>query len=111
MFNTPFPLHPAQYEIYVDQLLNPGSPQYNIGFYIKLKGCLNKKKFIQAINSSPQVFDVFKTRFDLNDLNPVSYCDESYHILDVTEMDFSDRTSPEIEANSWMQEQFNTPFT
>ena len=31
-----FPLHPAQHDVYMDQLINIVSPQYNIGGYIVL---------------------------------------------------------------------------
>ena len=44
-----FPLHPAQWDVYTDQLLNVDSPHYNIGGYIRLKGPVDKKKFQEAV--------------------------------------------------------------
>ncbi len=38
-----FPLHPAQLDVFTDQLLDIKSPQYNIGGYIKLKGRFTKR--------------------------------------------------------------------
>lgn len=103
-------LHPSQYEIFVDQLINIDSPHYNIGLYLKLKGDLDKKKFIDAVNSSPKVFDVFKMRFDLNVSDPICYFEDNYEKLEVVEIDFSDRDNPRNNAESWMQEQFNISF-
>ena len=62
MQKATFPMHPAQQDIYVDQLINKNSPHYNLGGYIKLKGILDKKKFKMAVDSAPEVFDVFKMR-------------------------------------------------
>jgi amino acid adenylation domain-containing protein len=104
------PLHPAQYEIYIDQVLHFEAPHYNIGLYIKLAGSLNKEKFIEAVSSSPVLFDVFKMRFDLEDLDPICYFDDNYNKLEVAEVDFSHLNSPENEAKAWMQNQFNCPF-
>ena len=103
-------MHPSQFEIYVDQLINPESPCYNIGLYIKLNGPLNKEIFHQAVNSSPTVFDAFKMRFDFNDTDPVCYFDKNYKHLDLTEIDFSNKNNPKKEAKCWMQNQFNIPF-
>ena len=60
MQKATFPMHPAQKDIYVDQLINKDSPHYNLGGYIKLKGSLDKAKFFESVNSAPFVFDVFK---------------------------------------------------
>lgn len=105
------PLHPSQYEVYVDQLLNTESPHYNIGLYIKLKGSLNKEMFRETIRSSSDVFDAFKMRFDFSQSEPLCYFDESYEGAEIAEMDLSDKNNPENEAISWMQNQFNTPFS
>lgn len=110
MQRTTFPLHPAQEDVYTDQLININSPHYNIGGYIQLKGPLNKKRFHEAVSSAPLVFGVFKMRFDLNDVNAV-YVDNSFDSLDLPELDFSERIDPRGEAQHWVQIQFNTPFS
>jgi hypothetical protein len=66
MSDTYFPLHPAQQEVYTDQLLNINSSLYNIGGYIVLRGKLDKAKFYETINSAPAVFDCFKLRFNFD---------------------------------------------
>lgn len=110
MQKSTFPLHPAQQDVYVDQLLHVESPHYNIGGYIKLKGTLNKDKFHQAVNSAPEVFDVFKSRFDVNEPETICYFDPDYERLEMSELDFSDKNNPEKEAELWMQSRINTPF-
>ncbi|WP_018612579.1 non-ribosomal peptide synthetase [Segetibacter koreensis] len=110
MYKTIFPLHPAQRDIYMGQEINFESPHNNIGFYVKLKGALNKEKLREAVNSSPKIFDAFRLRFDLQDVNLICYFDENYNRLELAEMDFSGRKNPEHEAKSWMQNGFNVPF-
>ncbi len=110
MQKTTYPLHPAQKDIYLDQLLNIESPQYNIGGYIKLKGVLSKEKFVEAVNSAPIVFDAFKTRFDLDIPDFLCHLDEGYKKMEINEIDCSNFADPEREAKSWMQNRFNAPF-
>ncbi len=110
MQKTAYPLHPAQKDIYLDQLLNIESPQYNIGGYIKLKGDLNREKFIEAVNSAPTVFDAFKIRFDLEVPDFLCHIDEGYEKMEINEIDFSGFPDPEGEAKSWMQKRFNATF-
>lgn len=105
-----FALHPSQYEVYVDQLMNPESPHYNIGLYVKIKGTLNKELFRSAVKSSSEVFNIFNTQFDFSASEPFCYLDEGRRELEVAEMDFSGLESPESAAVLWMQNQFNTPF-
>src|SRR6185437_3409550 len=105
-----FPLHPAQQDVYMDQLLNVDSPQYNIGGYIVLKGVLNKEKLFEAIRSVPQAFDAFKMRFDLGASEPLYQYDNDFNELELTEMDFSSHANPAANPLVWMQARFNTPF-
>ena len=112
MQKTTYPLHSAQRDIFVDQLINKESPLYNIGGYIKLKGSLNIEKFHKAINSAPEVFDAFNMRFDLQSADPVCYLnyDNDNSKGELKDMDFSRKKDPESEAISWMQNRFNTHF-
>src|SRR5436309_2189790 len=109
MPNNYFPLHPAQQDVYMDQLLNIDSPQYNIGGYIILRGPLDRGKFNTVLSSVPQVFDAFKMRFDLDASEPVYRYENDFSELSLTGIDFSTHTDPAGEAHSWMQDRFNTP--
>jgi hypothetical protein len=84
-----FLLHPAQRDVFIDQLLNVESPHYNIGGYIRLEGTLDKQKFIQAVHSAPKVFDAYKMRFSSDASNPSFLLDEDYERLELDELDFS----------------------
>jgi amino acid adenylation domain-containing protein/FkbH-like protein len=103
-------LHPAQRDVYLDQLINIDSPHYNIGGYIKLKGFLDKEKFLEAVNSAPKVFDAFKMRFDLDAADYKCYAPETFDKYETPELDFSVTGNPVQEASSWIQNRFNTPF-
>jgi amino acid adenylation domain-containing protein/non-ribosomal peptide synthase protein (TIGR01720 family) len=110
MSDTYFPLHPAQQEVYTDQLLNIDSPLYNIGGYIVLKGKLNKDKFYEVINSAPADLDFFKLRFDLQNPDFLCHYEEGYNAFSLEELDFSVKDHPEEAAKFWTQERFNIPF-
>ncbi|KIO77523.1 hypothetical protein TH53_08765 [Pedobacter lusitanus] len=105
-----FPLHPAQQDIYIDQLLNVNSPHYNINNYFKIKGPLDTGKLIEAVISAHQVFDVFKMAIGMEDFTP------NYHIVDqdnpfaVQELDFSDHTDPSGAIRIWIQNKTDEPF-
>jgi amino acid adenylation domain-containing protein len=105
-----FPLHPAQREVYVDQLLHMDSSQYNIGAYIILKGDLDVEKLHATIGSLPQVFDAFKMRFDLNSADLSCQFESDFNEAELIEADFSGQTYPEAEAKVWMRQIFSTPF-
>jgi hypothetical protein len=95
MQKTTYPMHSAQRDIYVDQLINKESPLYNIGGYIKLKGNLDLEKFHEAVNSASEVFDAFKMRFDFDSDEPAIYLDEDYSKAELKDMDFSNNKDPE----------------
>ena len=90
-----FALHPAQADVYTDQLLNVDSPHYNIGGYIKLKGALNTKKFAEAVTAGPKYFDVFRMRFDFHQSEPACYLQESFKEMELGTIDFSNHQEPE----------------
>ncbi|MEO5647862.1 MAG: condensation domain-containing protein, partial [Chitinophagaceae bacterium] len=110
MKEATFRLHPAQQDVFIDQLINVNSPQYNIGGYIILKGTLEKDKLRETIETSPGIFDVFKMRFDANAPDLIGYTDEDYKVFELGEIDFSDKSDPRNHALEWMQERMNIPF-
>ncbi|MDQ6763754.1 MAG: amino acid adenylation domain-containing protein, partial [Bacteroidota bacterium] len=105
-----FPLHPAQQDVYTDQLLDTKSPHYNIGGYIKFKGRLDKKLFYETVGSGAKVFDAFRMRFDLTLPEPVVFLKKNCDNLELSDLDFSEKENGESEAIEWMQGRFNTPF-
>ncbi len=107
---TALPLHPAQLDVYTDQLVNINSPHYNVGGYIRLKGLLDKAIFHQVIDSLPEVFDAFRMRFFLDEGEPKvcpGYIDKTGAL---SELDFTVFPDPFQTATGWMQSSFNEPF-
>jgi amino acid adenylation domain-containing protein/non-ribosomal peptide synthase protein (TIGR01720 family) len=105
-----FPLHPAQQDVYIDQLINTEAPYYNLGGYIRLTGSLDKEKFIIAVNSSLEVFDALKMRFDLNDPVPVIYIDDTYQKFELPELNFEEGEGKRAEIEQWIKERLAIPF-
>ncbi|RBL90699.1 non-ribosomal peptide synthetase [Chitinophaga flava] len=103
-------LHPAQQDVYLDQAINTDTPYYNMGGYLRLIGRLNKEKFIEAVRSAPEVFDVLKMRFDLRDEEPVAYVDETYSVFELTEMEFPEGEDKKERVEQWIREKLATPF-
>ena len=103
------PLHPAQRDVFTDQLLNPKSTHYNIGGYIKIKGPLNRAKFNDTIISTAQIFDAFKFRFSQWAGEPVFYFDDQYIKPPLHELDFTAQTDAVAHATNWITDRFNTP--
>ena len=105
-----FPLHPAQQDVYIDQLINTEAPYYNVGGYIRLTGSLDKEKFIIAVNSALEVFDALKMRFDLNDPVPVIYIDDTYQKFELPELIFEEGENKRAEIEQWIKERLAIPF-
>src|SRR5882762_4704901 len=99
-------LHPAQMDVYLDQLLDIDSPHYNVGGYIKLSGSLDKEIFKKAVEYSTRIFDALKMKFDFTGEDPLCYFDETYLHSGIEEIDFSDRDNPCNAAMKWMQDRF-----
>jgi amino acid adenylation domain-containing protein len=102
------PLHPSQQDVYMDQVLHPDSPQNINGGYIRITGNLDREKFKEAVISVPDVFDVFKFRFDFDANVNHAFFDEDYRQYALPELDFSAESMEYIEA--WMYQHFNTAF-
>ncbi|WP_162052138.1 non-ribosomal peptide synthetase [Pontibacter pamirensis] len=103
-------LHPAQQEIYFDQVTDCDSPHYNVGGYMVLKGQLNKETFKEVCSSLPLVFDVLRMHITSTDEAPFCTFLQEEFTLEVEEQDFSDETDPKKKALDWMQERFNNTF-
>ncbi|RDV12934.1 amino acid adenylation domain-containing protein, partial [Pontibacter diazotrophicus] len=103
-------LHPAQQEIYYDQVTDCDSPHYNVGGYMVLKGQLKKEEFKEACKSLPTVFDVLRMQIACTDEAPFCTFLQEHFALEIEEQDFSDETDPKVKALHWMQDRFNIAF-
>ena len=111
MHTISIPLHPAQHDVYTDQLIKGNSPLYNVGGYICLKGKLDKDLFKHVVTTAPRYFDAFKMRFNLQAADFQTYIVDDIATLPVFEIDCSIEPNPTTAALAYMQERFNQPFT
>ncbi len=95
-------LHPAQQDIYIDQLMRYNSPQYNVGFYLILKGDLDKSLFSSVLEEALAAHDVFRLRFNLDDPDPVAIVAEDHSSGVLKEHDFSLLAEAEKTAITWI---------
>ncbi|MET4141838.1 amino acid adenylation domain-containing protein [Pedobacter sp. UYP1] len=106
-----FPMHPAQQDVFIDQLININSPHYNINNYFKITGTLNIDKFISTIVSSAAVFDVFKMAIATADFNPGYQINEQERELPVQLLDFSGDDHPAELILQWIENQNDRPLS
>ena len=105
-----YQLHPAQRDVYFDQLINIDSPHYNTGGYIKLIGHLDINTLGKVVDTVPTVFDAFRMRFNFRDPEGYFYLSPDIQKPDIREMDFSQHKDPVASAVVWTQNQFNIVF-
>ena len=107
---TWLPMHPAQQEVYYDQLTNPESPHYNIGGYIVVHGALDRALVQRIVGQMPTTFDALRLLFDFNGLRPQCRFAPDYLPIPMPVIDFRQFDKPADEARHWMQQRFNAPF-
>ncbi|RAJ29156.1 non-ribosomal peptide synthetase [Pedobacter cryoconitis] len=105
-----FPIHPAQQDIFIDQLININSPHYNINNYFKITGALDLDKFVSAIVSSYAVFDVFKMAVAADDFNPGYQLAERERQFPVQLIDFTSYEQPAAMILQWIENQNDQPI-
>ncbi|RBL91356.1 non-ribosomal peptide synthase/polyketide synthase [Chitinophaga flava] len=110
MFQKAISLHPAQHDIFMDQLIYPDSSHYNTGGYLKITGSLDKEKFAAAVYSLPAVFDALRMRFGVTDDIPHMYFDDSYLSYPMEEVDASDIPDNSAVMEQWIKDRLNIPF-
>src|SRR5215210_1266529 len=109
-FPPSLPLHPAQQEVYYDQITDADQPHYNVGGYIVLKGRLDREKLKQAIKRSPKVFDALRLKFDFSEGAPRGKFTGDAVEMNVVELDFSKAKTSREDALDWMHARFNKAF-
>ncbi|HAO28893.1 MAG TPA: hypothetical protein DCQ68_16975, partial [Chryseobacterium indologenes] len=103
-----YPLHPAQRDIFIDQVMNPASLRYSQGCYVLLKDTVNKSLFLSSVKQMLFAHDVFRLQFDADEPDFPAVLVSELPSTIFLEKDFSDKS--EEEALIWMHEQLNTPI-
>ncbi|MEM9820013.1 MAG: condensation domain-containing protein, partial [Bacteroidota bacterium] len=108
--NNHLPLHPAQLEVYYDQMMDVESPHYNAGGYVALKGQLQKEKLLLAYQTYLEATDIHKISFDFSQDQPSCYFNDQTLPSAAKLFDFSQEMDAEAAAFAWMKQEFNAPF-
>ena len=67
------PLHLAQNEVYFDQITDLQSPHCNVGGYLVITQELDEDKFIEALKSYAQAFDIFSMKIEAKESASLSF--------------------------------------
>ena len=99
----------SQQDIYLEQLIYPTEPIYNIGAKIEIKGSIKieifQKAYIEVINQH----DAYRTKLVKNQ-DDVDLKIVGNHNSELGLVDFSKGENPYESANVYMQEEFSKPF-
>ena len=95
----PLPLSYAQQRLWFLDQLEPGSAAYNISMKLRLSGELNREAMAQALNEMVRRHEVLRTRFVVQDGNPVQEIAEEFHVK-VEEKEIAAGTAEEREEET-----------
>ncbi|MCP5047928.1 MAG: hypothetical protein GY940_12200 [bacterium] len=111
MNNSRLPLTLNQQSIWYEQKLYPGSPLYNTGGYIRVKGPVQLEPFNEAVGSVIAKNDALRLIFHEIDGKPFQQFLEPQAFDDCAEFkDFSGQPDPHHSCVQWMTEQFKNDF-
>lgn len=101
-----YPLSSPQRDIWLNQLLHPDVPLYNIGGYVRIDGPIDPAIFVQAINQVMQDNDALRTLLCEGDTQPSQTFAGCVHI----DVDCHDFSGQEAVALDWMIRAMAQPF-
>lgn len=103
------PLTSGQRDVWLDQMVYPDVPFYNIGGYLRIDGHIDPVVFEQALRRVVQSNDAL--RIVLHKGNPLPVQEfRNDGVFDIPFIDFSEQKDPMQKAEAWMQAQFVRPF-
>ncbi len=104
-----FPLTSSQRDIWLDQVVHPDIPLYNIGGYLRIDGEIDRDVFKQAVVQVVNKNDSLRIVFHENDSKPVQeFCLEVP--FNFPFIDFSGEENSFEKAVDWMLHEFRKPF-
>jgi amino acid adenylation domain-containing protein len=101
-----YPLSSSQKEIWLDQLLSPNIPLYNIGGYLHISGAIDIKVFEQSLNQLIQEYDALRIKLQQSSEGFAVQTIKEYVDFHLDYHEFSENH----EAMAWMHKQFKQPF-
>jgi len=103
-----YPLSSAQQDVWVDQMLHPGSCRYNIGGYVRIDGAVDTERFVAAVRLVFDRCDALRIRMHPGWDPPTQSFDAC--LTDVPLVDFSGAGDGDAQALAWMERTFAEPF-
>ncbi len=105
-----FPITGPQYNFWVDQMINPDSPIYNIGGYVDIKGPIDHTDLRKVVNSFLKKNDAVRLQFSIDEEGKPYQYFVPYSEMDLPLIDYSDREFPLESAQHWIKEQYKIPY-
>ena len=107
-FPLTFPLTLAQSDIYFDQLQHHQSPLYNVGGIIRM-GQIDPGQIQAAHQALITGDDVFGLRMTSTE-QTLAQTISDQRTTDLPQLDFSTEAEPQVAANQWLKQLFETPM-
>jgi len=105
-----FILTPIQKHIWIDQILHPKSPRFNIGGFAEIKGDIDIAAFQKSIHSFLSCQGIFRHKFSEENGEPFQFVGEEFS-YQVDFIDFASKHSLGIERGlDWMKADMEFPF-
>src|SRR2546423_7011383 len=106
-----FPVSSAQQRLWFLDRLQPGSPLYNIPIAARVQGPLDAALLSQAINQIIRRHEILRTRFELQDGQPIQIVAPSMTLnVPVTDLGTLPRANRQTEALRLASEEAQRPF-
>lgn len=100
----------SQYNIWVDQQLNPESSLYNIGGQVHIKGKIEPTIFSDAVNYLLERNDMLRGCFESDTHGNPYQLFQKYNKYELDFLDYSQEESPLDNSNKYMNEEFSKTF-
>jgi len=101
-----YPLSSLQRELWVNQLLYPNVPLFNVGGHVRIDGAIALASFAQALHSVIQADDAWRIMLHEGDPLP----QQSFTAPIPVTLHCHDFSEQESAALAWMQHEFTQPF-
>lgn len=96
-----YPLSSLQKEIWVNQMLHPELPMFNVGGYTRIDGAVNIPVFEQALTHVVQAQQALRIRLNKSESLPT----QCFVTVDAVDLVIKDFCGDESAALAWMQQQ------
>nr|VFJ51765.1 MAG: amino acid adenylation domain-containing protein [Candidatus Kentron sp. FW] len=108
-FVDKYPLSSSQKDIWVNQILYPNIPLYNVGGYLVIHGSINSTLFEKSLNQVIQRNDGLRLTLHRGETLPTQTVAEDV-VINLDVHDFSGEDDNQRKVLEWMKQEFSIPF-